>query len=493
VSEDFDLTEIQGNILRGYRRKQVRHLMLEIRDQASGRAFLGKAAAGGDGDVPAIAREQPWIPRDARPPKADIWFNVGLTYDGLKALGIPAGSLASFPTEFIEGMATRAVKIGDVGDSAPGTWSPPFDRPDRIHLVASIYADSQDPLDRAEGQVKRAFAILDKGRLDGRSLPDDRVFFGYIDNISQPRFDGVVDPEQYGLDEPLDPLGTALLGHPTRVEGLTFRMPSPEKPFGRNGAFNAFRVLAQDCKGFEDYLSEAANWLLRHDRVGDLLTPEAETKIVEAHAEAAKRRAERDAQTRIDPPLDRAGVLREIVAAQMCGRWRLNGAPLAKAPDWPDPSVSLTNFDYDRDFGCPVGAHIRRNNPRGGKIVQRVASRTRRLVRRGMVYGPDFDAARPDRAERGLIGNFIGASLGAQFEAVMYDWMNRGLQHPDITGSNDPLLGANAPETSWFDLRPRRGPPIRLRGFPRFVTTRGGVYTFLPSLPALAYLAALAG
>jgi deferrochelatase/peroxidase EfeB len=492
VSEDFDLTEVQGNILRGYRRKLVRHLFLGIRDRQSAAAFLGKAAKGGDGDVPAVTREAR-VMRGARPPKPDAWFNIGLTYEGAKALGLPADSLASFPTEFIEGMADRAVKIGDVGDSAPGTWAAPFDRPDRIHLVASIYADGPDPLDRAEGQIKRAFDILDKGRLDGRSLPDNRVLFGYIDNISQPRFDGVADPDQIGVDEPLDPLGTALLGHPTRIEGLTFRIPRPEKPFGRNGAFNAFRLLAQDCAGFEAYLTEAATGLLEHARVGDLMTPEAEAKIVAAHAEAAGRSAGRDGDAWVAPPLDRLGALREVIAAQMCGRWRVNGAPLATAPDWPDPTVPLKNFDYDREGGCPVGAHIRRNNPRGGKIVQRVASRTRRLVRRGMVYGPPFDPARPDAAERGLLGNFIGASLGAQFEAVMYDWMNRGLQHPDLTGSNDPLLGANDRETSWFDLRPRRGPPIRLRGFPRFVTTRGGVYTFLPSLPALAYLAALAG
>lgn len=74
----------------------------------------------------------------------------------------------------------------------------------------------------------------------------------------------------------------------------------------------------------------------------------------------------------------------------------------------------------------------------------------------------------------------------------MYDWLNLGLQDPDITGSNDALIGANSPETSWFDLRTKDGGAIRLHGFPRFVTTRGGAYTFLPSLPAIAYLAGLA-
>ena len=43
----------------------------------------------------------------------------------------------------------------------------------------------------------------------------------------------------------------------------------------------------------------------------------------------------------------------------------------------------------------------------------------------------------PRTNERGLLGNFIGANLGAQYEAVMCDWVNLGLQDPDITGAND--------------------------------------------------------
>ena len=70
--------------------------------------------------------------------------------------------------------------------------------------------------------------------------------------------------------------------------------------------------------------------------------------------------------------------------------------------------------------------------------------------------------------ERGLLGNFIGASLGAQFEAMSCDWLNLGLQDPRITGSNDPLTGANDPGTSWFDLPLKSGSTIRLRGLPRF-------------------------
>jgi hypothetical protein len=188
--------------------------------------------------------------------------------------------------------------------------------------------------------------------------------------------------------------------------------------------------------------------------------------------------------------LSRRAALREVVAANLCGRWR-DGTPLALSPDAPDPTVSQTDFDYDSASRCPYGAHIRRCNPRGGQIVQRIANNSRRLVRRGVPYGPIYDptgAPAPDAPERGLLGNFIGASLGAQFEAMSCDWLNLGLQDPRITGSNDPVVGANDLDSGWFDLPLKSGATIRLNGLPRFVTTRGGAYAFLPSLEAIRFL-----
>jgi deferrochelatase/peroxidase EfeB len=150
----------------------------------------------------------------------------------------------------------------------------------------------------------------------------------------------------------------------------------------------------------------------------------------------------------------------------------------------------LTNFDY-HGGDCPFGAHIRRSNPRGGTIVQRAARHTRRLVRRGFPYGDKWDPAKPDSEPRGLLGNFLCANLAAQFEAVMCDWVNLGLQDPRITGSNDPLLGANEEGTSWFDIPLPEGQRIRLLRVPRLIHTRGGAYTFLPGIPALRHIASL--
>ena len=467
----FDVADVQGNILKGYRLPRVRHLILAIADAREASAWFG-AVGSGTGGVPQVTSQAPW---DDKP---SICFNVGLTFEGLRALGATAQSLASFPTEFVDGMTARALKLGDIGDSAPDQWPLPFDKPRDIHLIVSIYSKDTEGLDRIQAQALqngRTFRLL--GTREGFNFHDDYVHFGYRDNISQPRFAELHDPADYPDLQPMAPLGTVLLGYPNNFEGLFWRVPDPVV-LGRNGTFNAFRVLAQDVVGFEAYLTEAAKYLLGQDGVEELLPPGGEA--------------------RIGTGLSREAALREIVAAQMCGRWR-NGVPLALSPDTPDPEPPLpkkefNNFDYPAISGCPYSSHIRRSNPRDAQIVQRVANNSRRLVRRGMPYGPPYDPEKPDAAdapERGLLGNFIGASLGAQFEAMCCDWVNVGLQDPRVTGSNDPLIGANAAETGWFDLVLKSGATFRLRRLPRFVRTRGGAYTFLPSISALRYLGSL--
>ena len=131
-------------------------------------------------------------------------------------------------------------------------------------------------------------------------------------------------------------------------------------------------------------------------------------------------------------------------------------------------TADLDDFDGTH---CPLGAHIRRTNPRGSQIVQRSANFTRPIVRRGMPYGPPYDPDRPARRRAaGLLGSFMCASLIAQYEAIMYDWANLGLQDPRVTGTNDPIIGANRPETSRFEIPIEDDDPVVLTGFPRFTT-----------------------
>ena len=47
------------------------------------------------------------------------WVTVGLTWKGLRALGVGPASLDSFPDEFKQGMVARAEILGDTGANHP--------------------------------------------------------------------------------------------------------------------------------------------------------------------------------------------------------------------------------------------------------------------------------------------------------------------------------------------------------------------------------------
>ncbi len=465
-----DLADVQGNLLRGYRKPHVRHLVLAVSDPAAARRWLAEATSGDGSRAPRVTDARPW---DERPASC---VNVGLSAAGLTALGVSARSLATFPHEFVDGMASRAVKLGDTGPSDPAGWSPEW-RDRRLHLVVTVHADDEATraavADRVLG-FEGGAAFSELAHHDGSAFPGGTVHFGYRDSISQPRFLGVHDPADRADDQPLVEVGAVLLGHPNPVENVLWEVPDPPV-LGRDGAFNAFRVLEQQVDAFEAFLTEAADRILTHPR-GDQVLP--------AGVEATW-----------DPPVTRHEALRELVAAKLLGRWR-NGVPLVLSPTTPTPDPPVTDaglnaFGYGGDpdgLACPVGSHARRCNPRDARIVQRNTNHSRRLVRRGIPYGPPYDPARPDGTPRGLLGAFVCASLIAQFEAVQYDWANLGLQDPRITGTNDPLIGNNDPDFSAFHLPVGDG-TIGFTGFPRFVHTRGGAYLFVPSLPALRHLA----
>jgi deferrochelatase/peroxidase EfeB len=469
LPDGFRPEDVQGNILRGYHYARVRHVILEVRDAAAARRWLGATLAGGM-DMPQITSE---VTYTVKPVSC---FNLSFTAAGLRALGVSEASLKTFPDEFTEGMPGRAVKLGDVGDSAPAHWDAPFADPDKVHVFATINADEIAELDRVQAQLLAFEAGRGLGLLtvrDGWNFDKDLVHFGYKDSISQPRFAGIHDPDAWPDDQPQSPIGAMLIGYPTEYEGLLWNVPQPDA-LGRNACFAAFRVLEQDIAAFEDWLTRAATFLEKHPLIDELQPPQYLSSF--------------------GPGVTRHAALREVVAAVMCGRWR-NGVPMELSPYTPnpDPQVSLTDFDYGDPTatpGCPWGAHTRRCNPRGGAIVQRAANHTRRVVRRGVPYGPAWDPARPDE-KRGLLGVFLCANLGAQFEALQCDWLNLGLQDPRITGSHDPLLGANVRETSYFQIPLPSGKVITLSGFPRFVRMRGGAYTVIPGIPAIRYLAGL--
>jgi deferrochelatase/peroxidase EfeB len=165
---------------------------------------------------------------------------------------------------------------------------------------------------------------------------------------------------------------------------------------------------------------------------------------------------------------------------------------LVLAPERDDPELATdmrrtNDFNYAKmdpyGYGCPIGAHIRRMDPRA--TVEN--AERRKMIRRGGTYGPPLPEGAPDDGVERGIAAFIGcASLVRQFEFAMNVWVNdptfKGLDN-----ERDPFIGT---QDGSFDMTiPRRPIKRKLQGLPAFTTLRGGAYFFVPSLRALQFLA----
>jgi deferrochelatase/peroxidase EfeB len=92
-------------------------------------------------------------------PKSQVSLAVALSFQGLKALGVPEESLASFPPEFQQGMAERACELGDVGENAPEHWEKPLGSQD-LHIVLVGLAPDTARLEAAVRHAREALRDL---------------------------------------------------------------------------------------------------------------------------------------------------------------------------------------------------------------------------------------------------------------------------------------------------------------------------------------------
>jgi Dyp-type peroxidase family len=385
-------------------------------------------------------------------PAHDASISVGFTYQGLKALGVPQGSLASFAPEFRQGMAARAAELGDIGDSSPDHWEKPLGTPE-VHVALSVLSPDAARLEILLDRARRAHEELAGVRLiwrqDCYQLPTGRTSFGFKDGIGQPAVEGSGIPGSNADERPIR-AGEFILGYPDET-GTVGPMPAPEV-LGRNGTYLVFRKLHTRVAAYRQYL----------------------------RAKAASREEE------------------ALLGAKMVGRWQ-SGAPLALCPERDDPGLGAdpdrnNHFFYGDDlrgFKCPAGAHARRANPRDAfDHEMSVDVRLHRMLRRGTSYGPMLPdgVLEDDGADRGIIFVFVGAYPKRQFEFVKTQWLNDGI-FIGASAEKDPLAGAND-GTSTFTI-PQRPIRRRLQSLPPFVITRGGEYCFAPGLRALRWLAEL--
>ena len=463
---------------------------------------------------------------------------IAVTAAGLRALGVGERVVQRFGPEFVEGMAgneNRSQRLGDIGANAPANWR--WGVGDRephvlIMLLAATPARAVALEDKARAAAERNGLVV----ADVRPTSDMGGVepFGFVDGVSQPSFDwdrartpGTKADRAYTN---LLALGELLLGYRNEYgfpaespvleedERNAALLPQAAHPagfrdLGRNGSYLVYRELSQDVRGFWRWIA----------------------------TESA-----------------RSGVSMESLAESMVGR-RLDGAPLTDFQvGLPLPGVDP--HDLDRNgfvFGadpdglsCPIGAHIRRANPRTGDApaaedgpidyllsmlgltVRRqhrptsstlpwpdnttvwpylrsqddaiASARFHRILRRGREYGKKIDGAEaldpstPD-PETGLQFVCLNANIARQFEFVQGAWLANS-KFAALSGEQDPILGnrepfpvppvSAAPQRTDSFTRPGAEPHWRRStGLPQFVFVRGGAYFFLPGLAALKWIA----
>jgi len=432
----LELEDIQSGVLRPRPTPYVAtYIGFRIDDRKTGRALMGRISQA--------------VTSAANPtsPLADTWVSVAITYQGLKALGVPQSSLESFSWEFRQGMAARASELGDTGESAPAKWEQPLGTSDLHVVLVAVAPDEQrleGALERAREAYRKMAGIEAIWRQNCYALPTETEPFGFRDGISHPAIEGSGIAGTNPQERPLR-AGEFVLGYTDELGGVQKTEP---EILGRNGTYVVFRKLHQRVAAFRQYLKTNSS--------------------------------------NVDEE--------ELLAAKMMGRWR-SGAPLALCPFHDNAELGAdprrnNDFLFEADdpagFKTPGGSHIRRCNPRDAAIAG--VARIHRMIRRGTAYGPPLPEGImvDDGADRGLMFAFVGAHIGRQFEFVQSQWINDGVFFGAGT-DKDPIVGSN--EVS-FTL-PRKPVRKRLQGIPNFVVTRGGEYCFMPGLRALRWLAEL--
>ncbi len=443
-----DASDTQGNILRGYTHlPHVGYMFFRIADPDAVRTLLART-------LTHVSTDVDWGDKS----RVHVRFNVAFTYQGLAKLGRQAHFDAPAYVDFRQGMAARARgQLRDIGANDPDRWEPPLrDGADVLFIVywhdsntgqaaAAQLCDQLQSRGLEESYVQRA-----------DMLAGQREQFGFADGFSQPILpagDGTQDPDATG-EGVLEPwslwrlrfrqrwrpvrLGEFLLGHCDEDDVA----PGYDDPWLRNGTFMIWRKLEQHVDRFEHYLERAG---------GD------------------------------------DGQQRAWLGAKIVGRWR-DGTSLIEAP-YRSPrgagGKSNNTFRYMRDpagVQCPIGAHVRRANPRDALGWWTHRTRRHRIIRRGVPYED------PGRG-KGLIFVCFNASISRQFELIQGHWLMDGDAF-GLGSDRDLLLGHDDPDGK-LTIQGDRRRPVKFLPAPEqpLITTRGGYYLFVPGIAALREIA----
>jgi Dyp-type peroxidase family len=426
---------------------------------------------------------------------------LAFTCAGLAKLGLRPQVLDTFSLPFREGMYQED-RLRRLGDKVDGKWQEtvikggpiwggnmlaPKERPDTpqtVHALLLLYSSNQDDARSWADDVKETLApfeitVVRQLSLDLRLQNEiGREHFGFADGLSQPIPYGesvvssVRDP-WHGV-----PLGEILLGHDNahhekapgpmvednpagRKQGLDDTgAPQGFLNLGLNGSYMVVRELRQYVAAFWKSVDDGAARIRVHDPSATHVT--------------AQWLAER------------------IIGRNTDGHLLCPGGFLPPGlSNQPQNAFGFFRTDPYGD-GCPMGSHVRRANPRDGLAPDQASAQTlldaannHRILRRGRKYGTTIEDPRVDDGqERGLLFICLNTDIERQFEFVQKTWiLNQNFA--TLFDETDPLVG---PKGNFTIPQP---PLRRIVEVETFIQMAGGEYFFLPSIPALDYLAAL--
>ena len=448
----LDMADIQGLIHHSYPYPKVRHLLFEVTNCMAGQKLLKFV-------VPITTHAE--VKLD---PKPDLLLNIGVSYNGMLALGASSDLMDRFPSEFKE--APDPNTMGDLGPSAPQLWWNKQFQTSQVHLVIHLYGLTTEILDEITAQIRteatglrELLPTLKGGPIDGGSISTvpGEIHFGYRDGFSQPEVRWGDDPETPGtVDYRHFILGYSTSDIPSQPKAYP-SVPASIRAaeLAKNGCYSVFRWLYQDVARFNKFLATEG--------------PRAFPELSQLDAE-------------------------ELLAAKLIGRWR-DGTPLLISPQSPNPAHADDNsFGYTQDpngLACPVSSHIRVTNPRDQKLdnASELLSGVPRVIRRGSSYGSKLSGAEDDQVERGIAGMFLCASIQRQFYKLTA-WMKENSFSPSFKDlrAQDPLANRYVPSASSEFLIPIND-GVRKVTLQNFVLTKGTAFFLLPSLTGLRRLA----
>ncbi len=414
-------------------------------------------------------------------------WQIAFSYRGLNRLGLSADRVDAqiFPNVFCQGVDAdaRARILGDSGESHRDHWYWGSGHK-QVDFALLGYFDSEQ---RSQSENKKLGRLLKKYgaklisqqacKVERNSLGVPVEPFGYVDGISQPIIKGTSKAQRSKQADQLIAAGEILCGYPDERDNLS---PSPvvsvgkdrrnvlpqelsqtrtdiRKDFGLNGSYLVIRQLAQKVSEFDDFCHQSAEQLNLQDGTNEHTA--------------------------------------EWVGAKMIGRWK-DGRPLVRYPDDQlssdqqvfELSDSDNNFRYRNEdpqgLHCPLGAHVRRANPRdslGDDVETQIGLSNRHRVLR--VGRPYHDA---DTDERGLMFMCLNADIERQFEFVQQTWLGNTSFH-DLMGESDAITSGKCPMSKRFTIPTAQGRKT-LTGLEQFVTTKGSGYFFMPGRQALQFL-----